>query len=120
LLPYGLDKELDKNRNYTVFAPTDAAFLELLAGLEEAGISPNPDQLLDVLLYHVVPGSRDGEEVFAKEEMKMLNKQFVTLDAENLMVNTATVVGSAEACNGWVHIVDQVLVPPVFPIETEE
>ncbi|MGH1460780.1 MAG: fasciclin domain-containing protein [Neptuniibacter sp.] len=112
LTSFGLIEPFSTNRNFTVFAPTDAAFTEIAAILPT--LSQN--QVLDVLRYHVVNGSRDPSEVFAKEEMKMLNKQFVSLSVDGgNMINESEVVASAEACNGWVHVIDQVLIPPVLP-----
>ncbi|MCP4989213.1 MAG: fasciclin domain-containing protein [Colwellia sp.] len=41
------------DHNYTVFAPTDAAFAKLPAGTLD---SLTNEQLSDILLYHVLPG----------------------------------------------------------------
>ncbi|MFT5088152.1 MAG: putative surface protein with fasciclin (FAS1) repeats, partial [Planctomycetota bacterium] len=43
---------------FTVFAPTDEAFAKLPAGTVESLLLPeNKDQLISILLYHVVAGS---------------------------------------------------------------
>ena len=43
---------------YTVFAPTDEAFAKLPEGTVEELLA-NPDQLREILLYHVPPPRRD-------------------------------------------------------------
>ncbi len=59
LMEADLVETLQGEGPFTVFAPTDDAFLELLAALEieAADLLAHP-QLADVLLYHVVSGSR--------------------------------------------------------------
>lgn len=112
LSSYSLVEPLSTNRNFTAFAPTDAAFAEIA----DVTATLTADQIYDVLLYHVTHGSRDPGEVFAKDEMKMLNKQFVSLDTEGgNFINESEVLVSAPACNGWVHVIDKVLIPPVLP-----
>src|SRR5687767_9420123 len=53
----GLADMLMQSGNYTVFAPTDAAFAKLPPGTVEMLLRPeNKDKLVSVLQYHVVPG----------------------------------------------------------------
>ena len=53
----GLVDTLDGRRQFTVFAPTDAAFESLFAALGVTGVDQIPlDTLRAVLLYHVAPG----------------------------------------------------------------
>ncbi len=120
---FGLANDLNTNRNFTVFAPTDDAFKAIGFAVEsEQGDILNPeltdDQLKavpDILLYHVAYGSRDAEEIFAKDKMQMLNKAFVALDSDGVTfnVNEALVlIPDIAACNGYVHVIDSVLLPP--------
>ena len=55
---------LDGNRQFTVFAPTDAAFEDLFDALDVSGVNDIPvGTLRAVLLYHVAPGERFAEDV---------------------------------------------------------
>ncbi len=51
---------------FTVFAPTNAAFAKLPAGIVEGLLEPeNKDQLSKILTYHVVSGNLDAAAVIA-------------------------------------------------------
>lgn len=98
---------------FTVFAPTDAAFKELLKDL-----NITEDQLLarkdlkDILLYHVVPGKVMSADL--KEGMKAttLAKKEITISLDPVKVNNATVVKpDIKATNGVIHVIDTVLLP---------
>ena len=124
----GLDKVLDGKGQYTVFAPTDAAF----AALEEenpgitAQLLDDSDLLTEVLLYHVTEGRRWSNSVFNKNNSKaitMLNGGYVwsnpnlTLsDNDSLGIDSpnAGIVAplfDISASNGVIHVIDQVLIP---------
>lgn len=115
----GLDKALDGKRQFTVFAPTDAAFTALEEMLEEAGITPDLATLTNILLYHVAPGNRPAEDVVASTKIRMLNKQFAAVEIGDPVNGLGVFVGGAEvlavdifASNGVIHIIDKVLLPP--------
>ncbi|MFW1678259.1 fasciclin domain-containing protein [Pontibacter sp. JAM-7] len=121
---FGLANDLNTNRNFTVFAPTDDAFKAVGFAIEsDSGDILNPaltDEQLEavpnILLYHVVHGARDAEEVFAKDKMSMLNKAFVTLSTDGVTFNVndaQVIIPNIVACNGYVHVIDAVLLPPV-------
>jgi LPXTG-motif cell wall-anchored protein len=96
----------------TVFAPTDAAFAALPADTLAAALA-DPDGLLTtVLTYHVVPGLVGAAEVTAATSL-------TTAQGEAIAVNGAVLNGSVNivatdnwACNGVVHVIDGVLLPP--------
>ncbi len=100
--------------NYTVFAPTDAAFA---AALEALGVTPDellarPDILNTVLAYHLVPGRFDAASVVALDGALLgtalpETALAVALDGENVTVTAADVMAS----NGIVHVIDSVLLP---------
>jgi uncharacterized surface protein with fasciclin (FAS1) repeats len=110
---------------YTVFAPTDAAFgaaFEAL-GVTAEDVLADTANLTNILLYHVVPGKFSAETVIAvageSEEgvrvATLLPGTTVTLMVVDgaVMVNEATVVSPDVAVsNGVVHVVDGVLLPP--------
>ncbi|MBZ0286350.1 MAG: fasciclin domain-containing protein [Anaerolineae bacterium] len=117
--PAFLETLSNADARVTVFAPTDAAFTELLAALNLSAeeLLGNKALLDTVLSYHVVPGVFDAASV-VKLDGAILgtalpeNALAITLDGENVMVNDATVVAAdVMAANGVVHVIDTVLLP---------
>ena len=105
---------LDGTDEYTLFAPTDAAFANLPEGLVEALLTDPSGVLSDVLLYHVVEGtalSTDLSDGLAVETF-IGQDVTVTIDGEMVMINNALVTtADIVADNGVVHVIDAVLVP---------
>ncbi|HEY9528047.1 MAG TPA: fasciclin domain-containing protein, partial [Anaerolineales bacterium] len=67
-------KKLSGDREYTVFAPTDAAFTALLAELgvtAEQLLSDKP-MLSRVLRYHIARGELEAAEVLASDRIRTL------------------------------------------------
>ena len=110
----GLDAVLDgEDEEYTVFAPTDAAFEALLEQLEiSAGdLLENPD-LENILTYHVTSGRQLAETVVTLTEIEMVNGETVSVDGTTLNDGQAEVVTTdIEASNGVIHVIDGVLLP---------
>jgi len=113
----GLDTVLaDLDTDYTVFAPTDAAFAKLPAGTLE---SLTAEQLSNILLYHVVPGkvmsdaaitvAQSMESIVATASGENISLSFVDsmLFANGAKVSAADVMAS----NGVIHVVDTVILP---------
>jgi uncharacterized surface protein with fasciclin (FAS1) repeats len=114
----GLDTVLaNVDDNYTVFAPTDAAFAKLTAGTIE---SLTTDQLRNILLYHVLPGKvlADGAITLAQSSTntaEAANGDNIALSFSNstLFVNGAKVsTADVMADNGVIHVIDNVIMPP--------
>lgn len=109
----GLVDTLSGRRQFTVFAPTDEAFGELLdeLGLNEEELLASPD-LVDILLYHVTNGRRYSESVVNSPRLRMLNGGYVDVDGTELNETQANIVGTdIEASNGVIHVIDGVLLP---------
>ena len=108
---------------FTVFAPTDDAFADLLAQLDiSAQDLLNHPQLTDVLLYHVVSGkvmSTDLSEGLEAETLKGDNVM-VSLEGGVFINDSEVVSADIEGSNGVIHVLDSVLVPGDFVLETEE
>jgi len=108
---------LDARGQRTVFAPTDAAFLDLL---DELGISAeellsDSDLVTAVLLYHVVPGRRLAESVVTSSRLRTLSGGFL-LQSGGVLTDAngreATIVlTDVEATNGVIHVIDRVVLP---------
>jgi uncharacterized surface protein with fasciclin (FAS1) repeats len=104
---------LNGNRQFTVFAPTDAAFAEL--GLNAGNIGTLPTkQLTTILRYHIAPGERLSTDVVNASRIRMLNKgfTFVTVNSEGVFINDAKILAvDVQARNGVIHVIDGVLLP---------
>lgn len=112
----GLVETLQSEGPFTVFAPTNAAFEALPAGVLEMLLKPeNKAQLQSVLTYHVV-----GAEVMSGDlEDGMMAKTVegseatISLNYGKAKVDNATVVNAdINASNGVVHVIDAVILPP--------
>ncbi|XAM01218.1 fasciclin domain-containing protein [Phycisphaeraceae bacterium D3-23] len=99
---------------FTVFAPTDAAFAELPEETVAFLLDPENKHILQqVLLYHVVPGSLDAEDVVEADKLVTLNGQKLDLTTDgSVMVDDANVTATDIGCtNGVIHVIDKVMVP---------
>lgn len=104
---------------FTVFAPTDAAFTDLLAslGLTKAQLLADTVLLTSVLKYHVVSGRVLKADVPVSTPIQTLepgktfsvNGTLVITDAQG---NTAQIVTTdVFASNGVIHVIDKVIRP---------
>lgn len=115
---------LDGNGQFTVFAPTDAAF-EALFGLPEADIlaylasiedgSEAQADLTGILLYHVARGNREAAEVLSSDQIRMLSGDFTYISIMEGMpyINQAQIIipDVTMPDNGVIHAIDAVLLP---------
>jgi transforming growth factor-beta-induced protein len=101
---------------YTVFAPTDEAFEALPEGTVE-GLLQDIPTLTRILGYHVVPGSYAAEDLVSMGTVTTVSGDELTIAQAdgNVTVDGAQVVGTMEAPNGVVHVIDAVLEPPAVP-----
>lgn len=107
--------------DFTVFAPTNAAFADLLAATGQTSIDDIPEDVLrNVLEYHVVAGAAVKSTELTAGAVETVSGEDITVTLTgglklNGTVNVTT--ADVEATNGIVHIVDAVLVPPtIVPI----
>jgi transforming growth factor-beta-induced protein len=123
----GLVETLSGNGPFTVFAPTNAAFIDLLNALGDdfhslADFDTEAEKalLVKVLTYHVVAGTAafstdlmDGQNIgtFQGENVG-INIKDGTVHIEDATDDNATVVlADVAASNGVVHVIDKVLLP---------
>jgi len=109
----GLVEALNGTKQYTVFAPTDAAFVATLGAADEAGaiaaVNGLPlEALKNILLYHVTNGRRNSASVLGAPSYQMLNGQTLTRATLSAAGIAATDVS---ASNGIVHVINGVLIP---------
>ena len=108
--------------NYTVFAPTNAAF----EAISDVIPTLSDEQIKDVLLYHVADG-----EMFSSDlkcggggEIEMLNGKttLTRCGAQGTVYQFGTgnthlpqiIDGDIDVCNGVIHVVNSVILPSYF------
>jgi len=124
----GLDGVLDGPGKFTVFAPTNAAFEEILEIDAVADLVENDiDFVTEVLLYHVI-----GDKVLKRRDLDctelygMANGsptrhvcsrgQRFQRGSGNLNSDPPKIAAfDVDACNGVVHVVDKVILPGPSP-----
>lgn len=109
----GLVETLKSPGPFTVLAPTDQAFAALPEGVLQF-LLDNPEELKNVLLYHVISGKAPSQTVLTLSEATMANGQKVTIELRDgsLFINDSKVVMTdIMASNGIIHVIDAVLVP---------
>ncbi len=99
----------------TVFAPTNAAFDALPAGTVEDLLKPeNKSKLAAIIKYHASPGNYQG--ALLKDGMKLYQASGhyvdVKKEGDTWVVGGAKILGTVQASNGVVHVVDKVMLPP--------
>ena len=109
----GLVDALNGTKQYTVFAPTDAAFVTTLGVADEAAaiaaVNSLPlDVLKNILLYHVTHGRRNSASVLGAPRYQMLNGATLTREALSAAGIAETDIA---ASNGIVHVINAVLMP---------
>lgn len=108
----------------TVFAPTNDAFT---AAFKALGVTPeqvlaDKELLTSILTYHVVAGAVDAATVVTLDKATTLNGADVTIAVTGgkvVLNDTVNVVATdVKACNGIIHVIDAVLVPPAASTTT--
>ncbi|MBI5372695.1 MAG: fasciclin domain-containing protein [Sphingobacteriales bacterium] len=101
---------------FTVFAPTNAAFDKLPAGTVDGLMKEDKKaDLQNILQYHVTTSALDTKFLTDGMSLGMVNGDNVTIsvkDGKILLNGSASIVASVRASNGWVHVIDGVLLPP--------
>ena len=108
---------LDGNGQYTVFAPKDEAFVNLLGklGLTAEELLAEEELVTQVLLYHVAHGRIYAEDVIEKERIRTLQRRFLYVDGTELTDNNGRtsniILVDVEADNGVIHVIDTLVLP---------
>jgi uncharacterized surface protein with fasciclin (FAS1) repeats len=99
---------------FTVFAPTNAAFEKLPKGTVEDLLKPENKSKLETILQHHVMTSALAADFFQDgQSMGMVdgsNVMFTVKDGATY-IDGNKILGSVKASNGWVHVIDTVILP---------
>jgi uncharacterized surface protein with fasciclin (FAS1) repeats len=111
----GLVDTLNGPGPFTVFAPTDAAFAKLPAGTLNSLLA-NPDQLRQILLYHVVSGRVLAADVVGLTSATSVQGSPIAISVSGGQVtlngNSLVTATDITASNGVIHVIDTVILPP--------
>lgn len=99
----------------TVFAPTNTAFDALPEGTLDELLKPeNKSTLARIIKFHASPGKYDAAKL--KDGMRLFQASGHYVDvvnnADGITVHGAKIIGTVEASNGLIHVVDKVMLPP--------
>ena len=98
----------------TVFAPTNAAFAALPAGTVEDLLKPeNKAKLAKIIKFHASPGNYQGNLLKNGQRLFQASGDYVKVKKEGgkTTVHGANILGTVQASNGVVHVVDKVMLP---------
>lgn len=110
----GLVGVLSGKTNYTVFAPTNAAF-DKVPKKTLNQLASDKAMLKKVLLYHVLPGKVPASKVLKTKSATTAEGSKVTFSVrgKNAFVNDSKIITTDIRCsNGIVHAINAVLLPP--------
>jgi uncharacterized surface protein with fasciclin (FAS1) repeats len=112
-----LAETLKSEGPFTVFAPTDEAFAALPEGTLDSLLQPeNKQQLIDILLYHVVPGKVMAADVtnLSSAETALGEEVNISMQDGRVLLNgdVEIIITDIETSNGVIHVIDTVLLPP--------
>ncbi|MEJ6562898.1 MAG: fasciclin domain-containing protein, partial [Euryarchaeota archaeon] len=102
---------------FTLFAPTDQAFID--AGIDLASLDTPEGKaaLTDILLYHVIAGEVPSSAVTECLTATTVNGNPISFTVgDGVMVNDASVtLADVNTSNGVIHVIDKVLTPTATP-----
>ena len=99
----------------TVFAPTNEAFDALPEGTVENLLKPeNKRTLSRIIKFHASPGNYQGDLLRNNMNLYQASGHYVkvTKEGDDTFVGGAKIIGTVQASNGVVHVIDKVLLPP--------
>jgi len=110
----GLTDTVATGGTFSIFAPTDDAFTALRPGTVESLVT-NVPALQNILLYHVLDGSRSAKQLLRERKVETLQGGEVRIykKRNDVFVNRSEVIqANISASNGIIHAINQVLLPP--------
>ncbi len=110
----GIEDVLSNNGPITIFAPNNAAFEALPKGTVETLLKPeNKAKLANILKNHAAPGTYKGKLLKNGRKIYMASGNYIEIrvDGKDVYIGDAKIIGTIEASNGVIQVIDKVLVP---------
>ena len=111
----GLNKNLEGDRPFTVFAPLDDAFAAISAQTYYGLLrEENKQKLVNILGRHVFSKKITSSDIDGEVKIKAINNEEITIKKVNgiVYINEAEVVtADIETANGVIHFINRVLQP---------
>ncbi|TFG21777.1 MAG: fasciclin domain-containing protein [Promethearchaeota archaeon] len=106
----GLVDTLSDDGPFTIFAPTDEAFLKIPVETFQS-ILKDKEKLTEILTYHVVTEKIMSDKVINLKNAKTVNGKDIKIDAtDGVKIDKANVIKTDIECsNGVIHVIDEVL-----------
>lgn len=114
-----LEDTLNSEGSFTIVAPTDDAFAKLPQASSDA-LFENIPKLKRILLYHVVMGNVQAEDLAEIDEAPTMEGSIIAIkrSAGKIHINDALVTQTdIIADNGVIHTIDTVLMPAILEHE---
>jgi uncharacterized surface protein with fasciclin (FAS1) repeats len=105
---------------FTIWAPTNTAFANIGISKEADLNTLDSNLLVQILTYHIQAVSRSYNEIPLGPNANMVTQGGLTQYASRKTGGTAYINGAAvtepniQASNGYMHVINRVLVPPFF------
>lgn len=124
----GLQANLQGSETVTLFAPDDDAFAALDAAVGAGSLDAlDTEELRDRLNYHLVPGvalDSTALRLLDNKALLMGNELPAAINVDSggdLLINSSALSApDMLASNGILHVVDNVLTPPVRPVDPND
>jgi uncharacterized surface protein with fasciclin (FAS1) repeats len=110
----------DNNRTWTVLAPTETAFsgIRALVAQLKTGGPKNMATLTQILNYHIIPGSFASKDL--RDDTLLTSNSAADLVPVYVAArvvsfcSAAVVAADLRGSNGYVHVIDKLLMPPAL------
>ncbi|HPN71555.1 MAG TPA: fasciclin domain-containing protein [Saprospiraceae bacterium] len=110
-----LKEDLTNEENeFTIFAPTDAAFTNIPEEVLEQILEAGGDLILEILGRHALASVEPSSGLFNGKVLTTISEEQIQIKTEgsDIFVNNGKIIAAdVEATNGLVHVVDAVLLP---------
>lgn len=112
-----LVNDLQRVEQYTLFAPTNAAFAKIPQDqLQKLLMPENKAMLMKILQAHVLPSEVSTLQLESNSRIRMSEDTYIPIETgvagTNVTVGGAQILkGNIEASNGTIHVIDSVIIP---------
>lgn len=114
----GVEDALVNAGPLTIFAPLNSAFAKLPEGTVETLVKPeNKAKLAFILTNHVAPANYPTKQLKKEakkgRELYMASGKYLKVEKkeDGLYVGGTKIIKTVQVSNGWIHVIDDVLVP---------